>query len=219
MTLDKASELLNQELIKRNPVTFTSTWIYCHSPRTYYFARIHLRTEDGEIDWDSLTRVLDRSFQKRWRDRKRKSTPYENNDEVTRILAKYKSVLYTLITRLDKSDDEMCDSILISLVRMAQKGNVVARKEVLLLIRYSVDEWIERRTMHRRWIGYTEQLEELLTACIRRYRYSGSFIGYVYRTLELTARGLPATYSLDEPILDGKKTRAENVVQDPAEWR
>jgi hypothetical protein len=53
--------------------------------------------------------------------------------------------------------------------------------------------------MIARWCGHEEELQSQLTACIRRYRYTGSFLTYVFRTLEYAGRGImPARmYSLD----------------------
>lgn len=53
---------------------------------------------------------------------------------------------------------------------------------------------------------------------VRRYRYTGSFFKYVYRTLQYAGRGIQPfyAYSLDEPVaIDADKRKIENVVQDP----
>ncbi|MEA2701627.1 MAG: hypothetical protein QOE22_336 [Candidatus Parcubacteria bacterium] len=89
-------------------------------------------------------------------------------------------------------------------------------QEALILIRYSVDEWIERYPMLSRWKYNSDRLEEQIAGCIRRYRFTGSFLGYLYKTLLYSGRGLAPVYSLDEPICPGsQKTKAESVVQDP----
>ena len=38
--------------------------------------------------------------------------------------------------------------------------------------------------------GYDDMIQERIEGCIRRYRYSGSFIGYLFKTLEYAGRGL-----------------------------
>lgn len=85
-----------------------------------------------------------------------------------------------------------------------------------MLIRYAVDEWIERFPMLSRWKYNSDQLDEQIVGCIHRYRFTGSFLGYLYKTLLYSGRGLRPVYSLDEPLFRGsEKTKAENVVQDP----
>ena len=68
-----------------------------------------------------------------------------------------------------------------------------------------------------RWASYDEEIQKHLEGCIRRYRYSGSFLNYLFRTLQYAGRGLPPAYeySLDEPVAPGSpKCRIENVYQD-----
>lgn len=116
---------------------------------------------------------------------------------------------------MDEKDRHLRDVIVVALVRMAQKGNTVARQEAVNLVRYTVDDWIEKYYVLQRWNGYSDELDEQLAACIRRYRFTGSFLGYVFKTLQYAGRGLAPTYSLDTPQSSlGKKTWAENVVQD-----
>jgi len=56
-----------------------------------------------------------------------------------------------------------------------------------------------------------KDIERKIKGCIRCYRYTGSFLGYLFRTLEYSARGKPPLVSLDDKILDGAKTRIEYV--------
>ena len=98
-----------------------------------------------------------------------------------------------------KMIDELRDVIGISFVRLAQHGNLLARQELMGLIKYTIDDWIERYYFLSRWRGYEDEIQKQLEACIRRYRYTGSFVNYVFRTLECAGRGIrPArVYSLD----------------------
>ena len=38
-----------------------------------------------------------------------------------------------------------------------------------------------------------DEIQNQLEACIRRYRYTGSFMSYVFRTLECAGRGIRPT--------------------------
>jgi len=108
--------------------------------------------------------------------------------------------------------------ISIRLVRLAQRGNFTAKQEIMRLVQYAVDEWLDRSDYMSRWRGYDEKVRETIEGCIRRYRYTGSFFKYVYRTLQYVGRGIHPfyAYSLDEPVaIDADKRKIENVVQDP----
>ncbi len=217
MNFDKAIYILSTVLSKKNPKSFSGTWVYQHAPRAYRFIRLNLRTPTGNIDWDAVTSVLDRSLQPKWNGRRRRAKkPYENQGEVDLVLTKYRDKIYTLITALDDQDRRTRDRILVAFVRVAQKGNVLARQEAVTLIRYAVDDWVEKYYVLQRWGGFGDILEEQIAACIRRYRFTGSFLGYVFKTLEYAGRGLAPLYSLDKPLSPlGGRTWAENVIQDP----
>ena len=107
--------------------------------------------------------------------------------------------MYVFIAPLDKTDTRIADMIGISFVWLAQQGNRLARQELCDLIRFTVDTWIERHETIARWRGHEEELQDQIEACIRRYRYTGSFLTYLFRTLDCAARGIVPyqAYSLD----------------------
>ncbi len=80
--------------------------------------------------------------------------------------------------------------------RIAQNGNILAREEIMKLVRFIIDEWIESRPMLSSWAGHESMIEKRIETCIRCYRYSGTFIGYLLKTLEYAVRGLKHTYSI-----------------------
>jgi hypothetical protein len=92
--------------------------------------------------------------------------------------------------------------IAVALVRIAQFGNLLAKAELVNLIRYTVDEWLDKWNYMSRWRGRDDDLLVQLEGCIRRYRYSGSFLRYVFWTLHCAGRGLRplCAYSLDDPV-------------------
>jgi hypothetical protein len=192
---------LNALLTSRQPAEFNSSWIRAHAPRCYRFFQRNVRREYGGIDWDSVTVALDRKFQRLWKpSRARKPrTFYEDPDEIETILKKHPGKLYVFISPRDKNDERIADRIGISFVRLAQRGNLLARRQLCDLVKFTVDTWIERHEAIARWRGHEEALQSQLTACIRRYRYTGSFLTYLFRTLECAGRGImPArVYSLD----------------------
>jgi hypothetical protein len=101
----------------------------------------------------------------------------------------------------------------VSLVRLAQKGNLLAQQQAVMLVRCTVDAWIEKCFVLNPWSNYGEEIDKKIAGCVNRYRYTGSFYGYVFKTLYYAARSLQRVYSLDREIYPGK-TLSENLVRD-----
>lgn len=202
MDFETAVATLNTLLRRKQPAEFDSSWIRRNAPGCYRFIQENVRREYGGIDWDQLTYALDRRFQRLWRPRRiaKKPIPYEDRAEVQTILNKYRDKMYVFIAASDKNERRIRDVIGISFVRLAQSGNLLARLQLMELLKYTIDDWIERHYLVSRWRDYEEEMQKQLDACIRRYRYTGSFFTYVFRTLEYAGRGIvrPRVYSLDQ---------------------
>lgn len=208
---------LNKTLKQKDPQAFSSSWIYKNCPRVYRYAYKNIRTEHDTIDWDLVTSEISRKFQKRWiRYRRKQVKAYENQIEVDLILEKYKNHFYTLIVATNDNDRNVRNRIIVSFVRISQKGNILAQTELIKWLRYTTDEWIERHWQLKKWKGYTDDIEDKMRGCIRGYRYTGSFLGYLFKTLEYSARGMCylEKYSFDDPVLDGTKTKIDYFVQE-----
>lgn len=212
MNLQTATEKLNLILRERQPATISSSWIYFNAPSVYHFVRNNYRTENDQIDWDIVTRSLDRAYAKRWtRYRYKQARLYERQSEVDAVLIKYKDRLYTFFAPASDSDKQIQDRMIIRLVRIGQRGNVCAQEELVRWVTFVTDDWIDRYPQMYRWKGYEDEVPDKIRACIRCYRYTGSFLGYLFKTLEYSARGKPPLVSLDDKVLDGNKTRIEYV--------
>ena len=199
MDFDCAIKIINKLLKEKRPDTFNSSWILKHAPKVYRFIRENVRSEVGGIDWDRYTRSLDRRFQRKWMPYSRnRKTSYREKAEVSIILEKYQAKLYAFISPADKNDEHMRDIISIALVRIAQKGNVIAREEIIKLVRFTIYDWIENCPTISSWEGYESLIQNRIEVCIRCYRYSGTFIGYIFKTLEYAGRGLRPTNVYDE---------------------
>jgi len=218
MNFNQAIKNLNRSLIKKKPLTFNQSWIKFSVHKSYNFILENIRNELGEPDWDEVVRHLDHDNQKLWLKGVRtnnKTEPYEDIFEVDAILTKYKSKLYTFLVQIDKEDKKVCDEISIRLVRTAQKGNLLAKQKTFIFIKQLVDCWIET-IYFQHWRGYDDLLEINIDRCIRRYRYSGSFIVYLRRTLEYSGRALRPleAFLLDENSPITEKSKIESVVKD-----
>ena len=208
MDFDDAVKIINKLLIEKRPDTFNSSWILKHAPPVYRFIQKNVRADTGGIDWDRVTRAVDRRFQRKWRSSSRNRTKaYRKKAEVRIILQKYQEKLYAFISPADNNDKDMCDIIAIAIVRIAQKRNVIANEEIIKLVGFIVYDWIERHPTISCWKGYESLIQKRIEGCIRCYRYSGSFIGYLFKTLEYAGRGLRqiTEYSLDESLYYEKK--------------
>ena len=218
MNFDSHIKTLNEVLSDKQPPNFSPSWILEHTPHVYRYIYKNIRTENNDIDWDTVTASLDRSFCKRWIRYRQKSIKfYEKQSEVDCILEKYKDKLYTFIAYADEKDKQMQCVMTISLIRLAQKGNICAEQEVMKWITYITDEWLDRYPQMYKWKGYEDEVQDKIKGCIRRYRYTGSFFGYLFRTLEYSARGKPPLVSLDDTMSWRKGTRGEFMSQETSE--
>lgn len=213
MNFRSAIKTLKGVLEKENPPKFSSSWIVKFAPSAYRYIQKRVRTETNHIDWDRVTRTWERKFQKRWtRYKVRKVKLYKNQQEVDLILAKYREKLYTFIAPQNSRDRKYRDKITIALTRVSQRGNILAQQELVKWLRYIADEWIDTYPLMYRWKTYPGAIDERILRCIILYRYTGSFLGYLYKTLEYSARALPPTCSFDDPILDGARTKSEYII-------
>jgi hypothetical protein len=217
--LQRVVAMLSKSLLRDSPETFNSSWIFRHAPGCYSVIRKHIRTEVGRIDWDKITYALEPKYQRLWTPRQnRKSKPYKDRREIDLILNKYGDKLYVFVASVDAMDLQIRDKIAIALVRVAQAGNMLARAELVELVRYTIDGWLDSYPYMSRWRGREDEIREQLDGCVRRYRYSGSFLRYVFRTLECAARGIRPlyAYSLDDPIVpDARERMIDNLIYDP----
>lgn len=211
-SLEQVARKINFHIEKKKPITINEKWIQVNSPASYKFII------ENSIDWDTVTMNLDRSYQGKWnkgfkRKRYLEQEFYKDEDELNQILNTNKEKLYTFVSRINKEDELACDRISILLVRLAQKGNTLALVEIKNLYVFIIDKWLEESKYLKRWRGYEKELIALLERCVFRYRYSGTFIGYLYRTLQLSALALEPleSYSLDDRMFDGTKTRIDFI--------
>ena len=101
---------------------------------------------------------------------------YEDRTEVRTILRKYHRQNVRIHRSIGKHDRRTRDVIGISFVRLARQGNLLAQQELLGFLKFTIDNWIERYSFLARWQGHEDEIQNQLEACIRRYRYTGSFM-------------------------------------------
>ena len=113
---------------------------------------------------------------------------------------KHRATLHVFVSPQKPSDRHTRDIISITPVRLAQGGNESAKQELMKLLAFTIDDWIDRYWFLSRWRGYEPEIRTQVEQCIRTYRYSGSFLRYLLRTLEYAGRGIRPilAYPLDE---------------------
>lgn len=206
---------LNQILETKKPVKISPSWVYKNCKSSYMYFYKYVRTDLGEIDWDLITSKLDKCHQRKWsKYGKIKKKRYENQGEVDIILNKYKDKMYTLLSAPSKREQKVKDILIIKFVRASQRGNVLAQKELISWLDFTVQDWVDRHTQIRRWMNHKDELENQVLGCILRYRYTGTFIGYLFKTLELSAYGKPPIVSFDDKFLNGKKNRGDYISEE-----
>ncbi len=211
---------LGRLLKNENPKIFRSSWILENSPEIYRFIVKNIKTEVGDIDWDRVISSLDKRFQRIWippRHKPQRLKLYRNKKEVDLLLKNYNHKLYIFIAALDDSDKRLRDTIAIPLVRVAQKGNIRAQQKLVFLLKQIAQQWIEYCPTFYRWRGHSDDLEPRILACIRCYRFTGSFIGYLFKSLELSGKGLQRfqAYSLDSYIPGTTIQMIDTLTKDP----
>jgi hypothetical protein len=216
MDFNQMVQTINRLLSMECPETFDSSWISKRAPGCYRFKRKNVRTDFGAVDWDRVTCALDWKFQRRWtpKRRRRLHVPYRNHGEVKAVLEKYRAKLYVFLSPQDQADRRISDIINIKLVRLAQCGNEAAKQELTNLLDFTIDNWIDQYSFLSRWQGYDAEIRVQVEKCIRKYRYSGSFLQYLFRTLEYAGRGIRPllTYSPDKSISDDALSRSYRIV-------
>ena len=224
MTFRKIIKRLNRLLKSKKPSVFTSYWILQNDPVIYRFLVKNVRAEIGGVDWDKITSSLPKRFQRIWvppRYKPKILRLYRDKKEVDLVLKKYKEKLYIFISFLDENDRPIRDAIIISLVRIAQRGNVRAEEKLIFFLNQVVQVWLELYYPLRRWAGQREELEIKMKHCIRCYRFTGSFLGYLYKTLEYSSWGLQSfqAYSLDACLPGTDWSMIDTLTKDPQTGR
>ena len=118
-------------------------------------------------------------------------------------------------------DQFLRDTIIIVLVRIAQKGNKRAEEKLLFCLNPFMQLWFEKYPYLYRWTGHRDQLQEKIKHCIYYYLCTGSFLGFLFKTLQYSARGLPIAYhySLDAHIPGTDLQLVDTLTRDPQTGR
>ncbi len=187
MNFDRAITIVNKLLAKKRPESFNSSWILKHAPRCYRFIHRNVRTETGGINWDKVTYALEWKYQRRWAPGRQKRNPvlYENPVEVETITNKYRDKLYVFIAPQDLTDRRVRDIISITLVRLAQNGNLSAKQEVMKLVTYTINDWLEKYYFLNRWQGYEEEVRaDLFSGSLAVWNFRGGAAHFCPATSE-----------------------------------
>lgn len=200
MNFESAISTMNNLLAAKQPQTFNRAWVRVNAPCVYRFIQKEISIERNGIDWDRLTRALNPGFKSNGLDL------FERR--LNRIGIKQRSILFF--------NDTAANSI--PLPQRIKMTNIYGTSSASLsceLFKREIfqpswslwDCWALRSMTGSKknsklfgWRGYDPLIQTRLDCCIRCYRYSGSFMRYVFKTFEYAARGLKSliAYSLDD---------------------
>lgn len=190
MNFDEAIERLSWALEREKPPRFNPYWIYWHVPKVYKCIQKNLRTKSGKIDWDRVTSKLESTLQALWHEKPIVNLePYSDPRVVDRLIKKYGGRHYVsfIYVNGEEEDNDVRNHISVTLVRLAQRGNVAAEEELMHFLAIITGDWMCRDSRLWQWQRYPELLREKCKYCIYHYRYTGSFLGYLYRRLTYSA--------------------------------
>ncbi|MCP4050436.1 MAG: hypothetical protein GY730_07000 [bacterium] len=200
-SFEKAIRELDELILKKRPTYIQAVWIKQHAPHCYWHIINNYRMPFGTVNWDKVTRALNKEHQKLWKPRYRKTKKvYFCSKKLKKALNIYNKNLYLFFIIPTKQESRCMDCICITLVRLVQRGNLAAKKKLEELLYFTVENWIETIYSLKIWQGYEAELREHIEKCIHRFRYAGSFLGYLFKTLIYVGRGLIPrfVYSLDD---------------------
>jgi hypothetical protein len=224
MKFQQAIKRINTLLRKEKPKTFSSSWIYYRDSCIYQFIAKSIRTDAGDINWDKVVHSLDKKFQKLWYPKRHNPKHkvikfYYDQQEVELILKSYKQKLYVFAVALSLEDHKLRDVISIALVRIAQKGNKRAEEKLIFFLDQLIQLWFEKYPYFYCWVGRREEMQAKVKHCIYYYRFTGSFLGYLFKTLEYSGRAFPKPYSLDACIPGTTLQTIDTLTRDPQTGR
>ena len=206
-----AIQKLNQCLKQKKPKIFNPFWMKVNAGNLYEYFSAFVQLPSGAIDWDFITVHLDKSFQKKWNPSFEYSDSYNCQKELNEILVGYQKEMHVLYVPQNNEEKIMQDRIIIQLVRLAQRGNSLAKEKVLDCASFVIYEWMENSKCMKRWKNYSDEIPSRVESCIKNYRYSGSFMKYLYMTFYYSSRGLRTTVSLDQTVGRQNKKRMDYI--------
>lgn len=180
-------------------------------------ARNVRKENDGKIDWPRIVIAWPEEWQKKWvwercseekLPQKWKMTQgsYSCQDEVQIILSENKEYLYTLVSASSKEEKKIRDEIMNSLIRLAQNGNIEARKKLTPYLELKCADWgSAREGFHSSEMAYDEIMKKIDT-CINNFDFSIGFLKYLHSSIrrQLIGEGLLSCHHLDFKSEGGK---------------
>lgn len=189
---------LNDLIERENPKEISYRLIQRLNPNLLEFLRKNFRNKSGRIDWVFIVKNLNPKFRDRFifpvnHNYNTPKESYEDMNEVDKNLVDLKKYLYTFIdTNPDSTGEtnEKRNEICMILIDLAKKGNINAERELINLISYLADRWIEALPNFKVWDFHKDRLHETIRRCVYNYQPKGPFVGYVFKSLKMAALGL-----------------------------
>ena len=212
----RAMKYLKKIIKDKNPEAITSGFIGREDPNLLLYFRNNLKGGNDEINWGVVSENLGYDLRKKCHFPKRieNYTPkneYFNESEVNEIINSFRNKLYSIFETINKDDYEYRNKIYLAFIKLAQKGNVLAKEKLSDYLEILVTQWVENDEKLKTFIGHSDRLRERIEKCIYFYNTEESeatFLTYLHTSLSLEAKGIPRPkyIILNEQYKNSKET-------------
>lgn len=187
------------DLLKElKPKYFSPTWIAEHNSSLYQRIARMFRNEKGFVDWDAVITALPEEDKVKWSKQRtyEESVPdktYEDAEQVKDALGSYSDKLYTFYGTVDPEDENIRNEICNILIRLSQKGNLSAEKQLVDNMTYVAFNWIEEKEALRNIRYHMADIPELIRKAVYRFNTDHAalktpFAGYLFAQLKIAAQ-------------------------------
>ncbi len=204
-TLESISSEVQALLEKEKPKEWSPTFLAKKARHVFRFAERNLTNAKGGIEWDRLISLLPPEYQASW---KRKifleditvAEGYSNQEEVDQLLEKHKDSLYLFYESTGKHEEDAVNQICMDFIDLIRKGNQEAKETFTQFLQPAITKWLDSEALPASLAQNPEKMNERVDRCLYLWKKNKTFLGYVFRTLDFTARGLKKhrVISLDE---------------------
>ncbi len=196
LTMESALKKLD-DIFKSVPAgrKITFQQIKMQNRALYAFLLLNFKDVKGGVDWKLVSEQSGIDFDDKFLPPKnhKRSTPeqqYENNEEMQKAIGDNKKYLYTFLQSDPGREFEKRNEICTVLINLAKKGNKSAENEIINLISYLADRWVETIPNFEVWKYHKDRELEIIRRCIYNFEPKVPFVGYVYKTLKMASLGL-----------------------------
>ncbi len=217
-TIESITEDLLNLLEKEKPKRWSPTYIAKTDRHIFRFVERHLVDKKGSLQWDKLVSRLPPEYQKTWTrkqylDDLDLAEEYSDKEEVAEVMQKNRASLYLFYEATGKDEEGALNEVCSDFVYLIRKGNKEATAMFMLYLQPTISKWLESKALSVSLAQDPEEVKRCTERCFYLWKKDRSFLGYLFRSLQLAARGMK-TYqeiSLDEDRPGETRNRHETI--------